>query len=83
MKKTAKPISVGFGIGVLLLSVLAAKPLFFSEFEITIETTATGLTATCEHGCAWQTLSYSCGDEAESCQAVIDEKGVRSVEGSD
>jgi hypothetical protein len=80
MKNLTKALSIAFLIGGLAIALGAAKPLFISEFEITVETTANGFTATCQEGCAWTEVSFRCGDGATSCQAVIDEKGVGSVE---
>lgn len=44
----------------LMLSVssLTAQPSV-TPFNITLETTATGVKATCESGCAWTELSFS------------------------
>ncbi len=82
-----KRVSLGFipfaAVCGLLFASLGATSRQVSDFEIIVETTATGLTATCKEGCVWKSVSYSCGEEAQSCRAKIDENGVGAVEGGE
>jgi hypothetical protein len=46
-------------------------------FQIVVEPSANGLTATCLKGCAWKTLSFGCEPKkGEPCKAEIDQLGV-------
>ena len=46
------------------------------RFTILLTTSSAGVEARCEAGCAWKTLSYSCGDNATSCTVRVDQFGV-------
>lgn len=49
-----------------------AKPV---PFSIVVTQTDKGLEMECQKGCAWKTLTYSCGGKV-SCSATVDESGV-------
>lgn len=51
-----------------------------AEFDITLERTATGWSATCTTGCAWNQVSMEC---ASVCQAVVSERGMRTQRSED
>ena len=50
------------------------------DFEIVIEVAGSGAKLECLEGCAWKKLSFQC-PEASVCRAVVDETGVRRLEG--
>jgi hypothetical protein len=52
------------------------KPVSFS---IVVTQTATGLEMKSQKGCAWETLTYSCGEKLP-CSMIVDESGVRGIE---
>ena len=76
------------GVGLVALLVVAwtvgraqAQPKV-AEFKITVQLTGGGLIAQCSRGCAWQELSYGCGDPKKTCKAEIDQLGVGGVVGA-
>ena len=56
---------------------LAGSEERVTHFAFTLQT-ETGLTMKCETGCAWEKLSYSCGEKVPCC-ARVDERGVRGI----
>ena len=66
------------GIAVVGLGRLAgAQTQPPAVFQIVVEPSANGLTATCLKGCAWKTLSFGCTPKkGETCKAEIDQLGV-------
>lgn len=49
-----------------------------SHFAFVLKQTDAGVTMTCETGCAWVELKYSCNGKVPCC-AKVDERGVRGV----
>jgi len=52
---------------------LEAEPV---PFSIVVTQTDKGLEMKCQKGCAWNTLTYSCGGKLP-CSAIVNEHGVR------
>ncbi len=52
-----------------------AKPV---PFSIVVTQTDNGLEMECQKGCAWKTLTYSCGGKIP-CSARVDEGGVHGA----
>jgi hypothetical protein len=76
MRRAAAVAFILASIAAVSWSLMGAKQGQVSDFEIIVEPNAAGLSATCNAGCAWKSLSFGCGEEAQSCRVKIDEHGV-------
>ena len=56
------------------LSTQSQKPA--TSFSFVITTTVDGARLTCDTGCTWKELSFSC-DGSQSCTARVDQDGIR------
>ena len=63
---------------VLTWGALAASEEKVSHFAFILKQTDAGVTMTCEAGCVWAELKYSCNGRVPCC-ARVDERGVRGV----
>jgi hypothetical protein len=76
-----KLIQIVVLLGTLAALLLGMQSLTASEkklvhFSIIVVQTEDGWEMTCQRGCAWERLRYSCG-EGDPCAALVDETGVR------
>ncbi len=58
---------------VALVWITPAAPAASATFELTLERTPSGWSATCASGCAWTKVSMSC---EYGCQAVLSHSGM-------
>ncbi len=78
-KKMTVVLSFLLLAGVLLaLGTFAGSEKESPGFSITVTQTGLGLEMTCQAGCEWTKLTYSCMGRVP-CSSVVNEKGVRGV----
>jgi len=79
---------LGIGATFAVQSVGAQTQSQVAKFRIVVEPSVRSLKATCELGCAWKTVSYSCDAEGrqaqpqaqgQPCKASIDQEGVGGI----
>lgn len=63
---------------VLTWGAWAASEEKIPHFAFVVKQTDTGFKMTCEAGCAWRELSYSCEGKVPCC-AKVDERGIRGA----
>ena len=71
-----KTLSI-LGVVALLLSLQGSawSDSKYAHFKIIVTDTAQGIELTCEEGCAWKTLTFSCSGKTP-CESGIDEFGM-------
>ena len=81
-------IGVVLGIVVTFTAQSLGAQAQVAKFRIVVEPSVRSLKATCEVGCAWKTVAYSCDPEgrqaqpqaqAQPCKASIDQEGVGGI----
>ena len=63
---------------VVLASVAVGAREPSPEFAMEVRRTATGITAKCNQGCDWISVSAAC-DEGKKCYFLVTQRGVRSI----
>jgi hypothetical protein len=56
-------------------SAATVAPPVLADFEVTVESTSTGVRMECLRGCAWTKLDFSCGSR-QTCKAAVDNAGM-------
>ena len=80
MKRIAWLVIAAFAVaGVTVASTRAQDP--DPAWSFVAEASDSGWVMTCTTGCAWERLSFGCGDASQSCRVKIDQFGVGPVIG--
>ncbi len=76
-KKIIAGILLGTLVCVVGISIAQAPAPALANFKIvvTVDQTQNGVVMTCEQGCAWETLSFSCA-MGEKCASPVTQHGM-------
>ena len=77
MKKIAIAVVGIIATALVTWQVSSAQEHQAATFEIVLESSASGWTATCARGCNWTRLSFDC--PADTCRSRLDQHGVQGL----